>query len=89
MLTLVIISQCVISLEMKIMEMLGGRRAQGGMMLDSVITVIRFGKAGWSRGLAPWRHLASMLPVPLHPVLSAPSPEPLLGEVGRGELSIM
>lgn len=84
MLTLFIISQCVLSLEMKIMEMLGGRRAQGGMMLDSVITVIGFGKAGWSRGLTPRRHPASMFPVPLHPALSALSPEPLLGEVGRG-----
>ena len=71
-------------MEMKIMEMLGGRRAQGGMMLDSVITVIGFGKAGWSRGLTPRRHPASMFPVPLHPALSALSPEPLLGEVGRG-----
>ena len=53
-------------------------------MLDSVITVIRFGKAGRSRGLAPRRHPASMFPVPLHPAFSAPSPEPLLGEVGRG-----
>lgn len=76
-------------MKMKIMEMLGGRRAQGGVMLDSVIKVIRFGRAGWRRGLAPRRHLASMFPVPLYPVLSAPSPEPLLGEVGSGELSIM
>ena len=67
------------------MERLGGRRDRGGVMLGSVIVGIRFGRAGRRRGLVPRRYPASVFSAPLSPVLSVPSPEPLLGGWGWGE----
>lgn len=69
---------------MEIMEMLGGRRDRAGVMLGSVIVGIRFGRAGGRRGLVPRRCPASVFPAPLGPLLSVPSPEPLLGGGGGG-----
>lgn len=60
----------------------GQRR--GDAVPRSEMAVVRFGKVGWSRGLASEKTSCIRVPCPLHPVLSAPSPEPLLGEVGEG-----